>query len=556
MKRKRVSVTAAATVFLLCLAPVTAWAQDGLGIKLGGAEPQGPAVRVDVRRESPEDTSLVRLRITFHMPADVYVYREESHFFKVEQTEAEGLGSLSLTLPPARKHRNFDGTVVEVFRNGQSVVASWPVAASPWRLKGQVRYQACNETMCFIPQQADFAFASPSAGASGGPEVTTAPADDGGETWRDLVQGFDIAGRLPGYQNPEQLLESLREAEAGDGGAGPFAGMSVWLVLLALLLGGLALNMTPCVLPMLPVTLAVIGAGARARSRGRGFAVGMVYGAGMAIAYGAAGAAVIMTGASFGALNASPLFNIAIACVFVALALAMFDIVHIDFTRYRTAFGAGTPGAASVLAVFGMGAVAALLAGACVAPVVISVIVYATALYAEGNVGALLLPFVLGVGMAVPWPLAGAGLSLLPRPGRWMVWVRNLFGVVILVLAVYYGYTGVKLYMDFRPQQMDAPAEEAESGPGLAWRSSLREGLAEARGTGRPVFIDFWATWCKNCLWMDATTFRDSTVREELSRYVLVKYQAEKPGVSPAREIMKHFGVLGLPTYVILRPVR
>jgi thiol:disulfide interchange protein len=282
----------------------------------------------------------------------------------------------------------------------------------------------------------------------------------------------------------------------------------------------------------------------------------MVYGAGMAIAYGVAGAAVIVTGASFGALNASPLFNIAIACVFVVLALAMFDVVHIDFTRYRAAFGAGTPGAASVLAIFGMGAVAALLAGACVAPVVISVIVYATALYAEGNVGALLLPFVLGVGMAAPWPLAGTGLSLLPRPGRWMVWVRNLFGVVILVLAVYYGYTGVKLYMEFRPQRTAVPAEDPEAESGLAWRGSLPGGLAEARETARPVFIDFWATWCKNCLWMDATTFRDSLVRKELGRYVLVKYQAEKPGSSPAREVMRHFGVLGLPTYVVLRPVR
>src|SRR6185436_2111722 len=102
--------------------------------------------------------------------------------------------------------------------------------------------------------------------------------------------------------------------------------------------------------------------------------------------------------------------------------------------------GTGGSGKGTLALAFGMGAIAALLAGACVAPVVIQVVLFSSDLYAQGTVMALGLPFLLGVGMAVPWPLAGAGLTALPKPGAWMVRVKQGFGVLILATAAYYGY--------------------------------------------------------------------------------------------------------------------
>ena len=87
-----------------------------------------------------------------------------------------------------------------------------------------------------------------------------------------------------------------------------------------------------------------------------------------------------------------------------------------------------------------MGGVAALLAGACVAPVVIQVVLFSSNLYAKGTTAALALPFFLGLGMALPWPIAGAGLAALPKPGAWMVRVKQALGVFILATAAYYGY--------------------------------------------------------------------------------------------------------------------
>jgi thiol:disulfide interchange protein len=200
-----------------------------------------------------------------------------------------------------------------------------------------------------------------------------------------------------------------------------------------------------------------------------------------------------------------------------------------------------------------MGAVAALLAGACVAPVVLAVLVLSGTLFAQGLRAGLVLPFVLGLGMAIPWPLAGAGLSLLPKPGAWMKWVKVVLGVFILAMAAYY----LRLaYLGFRGAEPAAgppdagvirvTPEHAEAG----WT----EALARARKESRPIFVDFWATWCKSCHAMEATTFKNAAVRRRLARFVQVKYQAERPEDPAVRETLEYFGVRGLPTYVLLEP--
>lgn len=179
------------------------------------------------------------------------------------------------------------------------------------------------------------------------------------------------------------------------------------------------------------------------------------------------------------------------------------------------------------------------------APVVISTILFAQDSYSQGNTFALALPFLLGVGMALPWPLVGAGLSVLPKPGMWMVRVKQAFGVFIIAFAAYYGYLAFSL------MRVDTTVDVGEHD---GWYTSLEEGLAEAKATGKPVLLDFWATWCKNCLVMDDTTLKDEAVVEKMESFVKIKYQAERMDQSPAKEIVEHFDVLGLPAYLILQP--
>jgi thiol:disulfide interchange protein len=149
---------------------------------------------------------------------------------------------------------------------------------------------------------------------------------------------------------------------------------------------------------------------------------------------------------------------------------------------------------------------------------------------------------VLGLGMALPWPIAGAGIAALPRPGAWMVRVKQGFGVLILATSLYYGYLAATLIAD-RWVSADDVVAAAHEKLASGWHASLAAGLDEARRTQQPVLIDLWATWCKNCLTMDATTFADARVTAALSGHVGIKVQAEDPGDAATAAVMQQLPV-------------
>ena len=456
------------------------------------------------------------------------------------------------------------------------------VAPGAVPLTGRLRYQACDEKQCYFPKTlpAEWtlsvvpegtavkpanseAFAGIRFGEGHKPAVSVAivnptakPGASGGEKTAEGVKrldDFSVAGMTVGYLSNADFLQFIRDAEAGVVQKGLFEGRGPLAILLIVFFGGLALNLTPCVLPMIPINLAIIGAGSQAGSRSRGFLLGSVYGAAMAFVYGVLGLIVVLTAGTFGTINSSPWFNLAIAVVFVVLALAMFDLLVIDFSSLGSRFRVSEQGRGTMLVAFTMGGIAALLAGACVAPVVVQVVLLSSNLYAAGTTAALALPFVLGIGMAVPWPIAGAGIAALPKPGAWMVRVKQVFGAVILATAAYYGYEAYSLFANrwVEPSEVTASVEEKLK---AGWNPVLADGLAKAASEQKPVLIDLWATWCKNCLVMDKTTLASEDVTAALSGYVKIKLQAEDLDQSPAKEVLQRVRSSGLPTYVILKP--
>ena len=513
----------------------------------------------------PNDPNLIPLLLTITPPAGVTV--EEIVYPEATNLKQQGSD---------KPLRVFEAEFVI----GVTMKLAAGMPAGPVSIPARLQYQACDDKMCYRPlriasswsiavaaspdpaqpQHGDvfrrirFGTGEPPAPVTadpGGPRPTAAPQTP--EQALAALDRFRVVATEAGYLDRDEFLRFIRNAEAGVVEKGWFEGRGPLAIVVVVLLGGLALNLTPCVLPMIPINLAIIGAGAQAGSRKRGFLLGASYGAAMALVYGVLGVIVILTAGTFGTINSSPWFNAGIAALFVVLALAMFDVISIDFSRFSSRFQVGEASRGTFVLAFTLGALAALLAGACVAPVVIQVVLFASNLYATGTHIALALPFLLGLGMAIPWPIAGAGIAALPKPGPWMVRVKQAFGVFILATAAYYGYLSYELFAN---RFVDASEVQSSVEEKLkeGWHSTLAAGLAVAEREQKPVLVDLWATWCKSCLTMDKTTLRDPQVTSALANYVKVKFQAENPDEAPARDVMRRFGAIGLPTYVILQP--
>ena len=194
-----------------------------------------------------------------------------------------------------------------------------------------------------------------------------------------------------------------------------------------------------------------------------------------------------------------------------------------------------------------MGALSAVLAGACVAPVLVSALVLAADLVRGGHPAGALVPFALGLGMGLPWPFLGAGLAALPKPGAWMDRVKQLFALVFLAAAVVYAAQAWRLLF---PTVRKAPL----AGP-VEWMTDAAAAAIVAEAAQGPLVLDLAADWCRECREMDRTTFADPDVAAELARFParlrLDCTAADDPGV---RRVMELVGAPGLPFSAVLAP--
>lgn len=477
------------------------------------------------------------LLLNFHIPAHHHLYAERL------AVSINGQAVKVATPEPIIQLDKYSGKTVGVY--AQDFVASASLGPIAGEVEIAVDLQGCSDTECYFPETRKWTIRPDqtvvSFDGSGSPFPVTAKA-------APLTTGFNITQRASGYLGATAFLTFLSSGAASGSveSRSSFAGMGAIATVALILLGGLALNLTPCVLPMIPINLAILGAGVNGANRRRGVALGTAYGIGMALAYGGLGVIVVLTGSKFGALNSSVWFNFAIAIVFVVLGLAMFDKIAIDLSRFQRGGSRNSNGNAAFVGAGVMGAISALLAGACVAPVVISVLLLATTSYQQGKWLGLLYPFMLGFGMALPWPFAAGGLSFLPKPGQWMVRVKYGFGVLIFGFAFWYGWLGLNL------ARADAIGVNARGNTDSV--SALRAALNRSRENGKPVFVDFWASWCKNCEAMEHSTFRNHEVRERLKEFEVVRFEAEHLNDPAVKPVLDEFGIMGLPGFVVLKP--
>lgn len=360
------------------------------------------------------------------------------------------------------------------------------------------------------------------------------------------------------------------------------------LSLLAAFVGGLALNFTPCVYPMIPVTVAFFS-GQAPGSLPRTALLAGVYVIGMSLCYAVLGLLAAKTGVLVGSWLQQPVVLVGMAVVVTLLSLGMFGVYELRppqaLTRRLTQASAGLPGA------FIMGGVVGLVAAPCIGPFVLGLLLLAGQL--ANAVEGFLLFFVLGLGMGLPYVALGVAanrLSRLPKAGEWLVWSKHVLGVVLLGLALYF----LKPLLPTRALRLATEGLLLGGGVYLGWWARagshgrffrwLRRGLGsclvlaalilgwpraqvgsaavawipysqaafeQARRDQRPILIDVYADWCLPCVELDRVTFRHPDVARALDAVATLRLDATREVSPEASEFLDRHAIYGVPTALL-----
>lgn len=512
----------------------------------GGANEAGPLPAHEAMQFTASQNNHM-LRVEFMLADNIYLYRDKFKIFLLDKTPYKQHSFLEKA--ETISDPNF-GDVAVFFYSATADIDLSQLPTGTTQVK--MRYQGCDQEigLCYPPQT----------------------------TTIDL-QPFD--------KNITSAKTSTQDLSQASGILGFLQDAGIVIILLTFLVLGMGLTFTPCVLPMMPIISSII-AGQNSLSAKRGFVLSSIYVLGMALTFALAGVLVGSLGASFNIqiYMQQPWVLSIFAALFVLLALAMFGLYELRLPRFIQEpldnLNQKQKGG-SLIGVFLMGALSAIVVSPCVSAPLAGALLYISTT-SDAVLGGLAL-FALGLGMGLPLIAIGtSGAHFMPKAGGWMESVKHFFGVLLIAVAIWLlgRFLPETIYISgwilliaiysvvlgaFEPAEnlvkrvikgiallgftlaaalifklvigSQNPSAPIANATGIATQqtqasdhffktissqSDLENALKQAADNEKIVFLDVYADWCIECKIMSNTLFKDPEVQNALDKFVRIKF--------------------------------
>lgn len=460
--------------------------------------------------------------------------------------------------------------------------------APPEKLRIQVGYSVCTDQVCLLPQEKILELAWNSAAS---PEEEEASASSAKAPTASKTEPTSEDPTPESDSAPSSPSSSSSFEEALQGG--------LLKALFLCYLIGLGASLSPCVYPMIPVTIAIFGGDQAQPSRVRRLGRALVYVLGIVFSYALAGVLAARFGQDLGAAMTHPGVIGLVSLTLAAMGLSLFGLFELQLPpsiQDRLPQG----GEGGWIQVFFTGAVLGLVAAPCVGPFAASILLWVA--QTQNMVLGFFSLASFGLGMGTLFLALALGASGLPRSGMWMVQLKKCFGYLLIGAALFYAspllgeeagglawgvfwVVGAVFAGAFEPSASDAArlargiglsmflvgahcilatvnariplfvsveggiaaAPEAEA----EWIEDWEEAKSLALAEGKPLFVDFYADYCAPCKQMEAEVFPDPEVQQLLGEFIAVRLDVTDPKSEAAQFKTKTLQSFGMPYLAI-----